>query len=210
MVNDAFNYAARDAGVKRELQADGSTLVTYNDGTKVIENAPEVERPDPHWQPDTSSSSPIEWDNKLGLDPSREGPKVPGGVDTPGKGVTTISVDAVIYFGKSVRQLIPEVEKAIAELKGLKPFGPGTFGAAHNFRSKVFGGTENATTLHASTLNVLEDTHSILESICLRCDEIVKSYRTAEELTELDAKEFNSMVSKVKGSVAGMNLGTGG
>ncbi|SDP42166.1 hypothetical protein [Lentzea jiangxiensis] len=211
MVNDAMNIATTDNIKSREQQPDGSILITYDNGDTAVSNSPnKMAPPDPNKTPDTSTAEPIKWDNSLGVDPARQGPPVPGGVDSPGKGVTRINVEAVKHFANNVRSLIPEVKKAIDELEGLRDFGPGNFGAAHRFRDKVFGGSEDGVTLRSSTLNVLLDTHSILESIVLRCDEIVKTYKTAEQLTELDAEEFTGMVSKVQGSVAGMNLGTGG
>jgi hypothetical protein len=195
-------------GEKEEVQPDGSSVIIHLDGSTSIINAPKTELRDPNWTPDTANATPIDWDNNRGLDLSRQAPVVPGGADTPGEGVHVISVDAVVYFGRSLDPLIAEVRKALEELSGLGEFGPGTFGAAHNFRAKVFGSNGDTTgSLKASTILVLQDTLSILDSIQKRCDEIAQKYRTADQLTELDAEEFTSMVSKVQSSVSGMNLG---
>jgi hypothetical protein len=194
-------------------QEDGSWLVKYDNGDTVLLGGPTPPKPDAGWTPDTSNSqNGNPWDIYKGSQPPfPPPPNVPGGTDNPGKGVNVVSVDAIKYYANSIRALLPVITGAIKELDELaaRGFGPGSFGAANNFKSKVFGagGGQGDATLLASTRQVFVEAETIINEVAARCDEIAQKYTTVDALTELDAQEFNQMVANVKAKVDNLPLG---
>ncbi|PWK84417.1 hypothetical protein C8D88_10832 [Lentzea atacamensis] len=170
-------------------------------------------KPDGSWTPDPSSAQQGDpWDPLKGSDPPfPEAAKVPGGAETPGKGVNVISVDAINTYAVNIETLLPVITSSIKELDDLAAsgFGAGNFGAANNFKAKVFGGSggQGSATLLASTRAVFVEAETIIKEIAARCREIAQKYKTASELAELDAKEFTEMVSTVKAKVDNLPLG---
>ncbi|SFR29917.1 hypothetical protein SAMN04488564_12410 [Lentzea waywayandensis] len=195
-------------------QEDGSWVGKYENGDTVIwsgDSSPP--KPDPDWKPDTSNTQLGDpWDiHKGNHPPLPPAPKVPGGTETPGKGVKVINVDAIKLYANNIRSLKRVITQAIKELDDLatRGFGAGNFGAANNFKSKVFGGAsgKNTATLLESTRQVFVEAETIIDEVSARCFEIAQKYKTADELTELDVKEFSSMVGSVKAKVSNLPLG---
>jgi hypothetical protein len=212
-VHPAGHSSTRSDFDKATKLEDGRWLVRYNNGDTIYVGGSPPAKPDGSWTPDTTKSQNGDpWDILKGSDPPfPTPPQVPGGADSPGKGVNVVSVDAVKYFASSIKALLPVVTGTIKELDDLasRGFGPGNFGAANNFKAKVFGGGDGAgsATLLASTRQVFVEAETILTEISARCDEIAQKYATADELTELDADEFTQMVSNVKSRVDNLPLG---
>lgn len=198
-------------------QEDGSWLLKYSNGDTFYSGGPkqDVPKPDPDWKPDTASvQNGDPWDIGKGTHPPLpDAPNVPGGADTPGKDVNVISVDAIKYYANSIRALKPVITQSIRELDDLaaKGFGPGNFGAANNFKAKVFGaaGGQGDNTLLTSTRQVLVESETIINEVAARCDEIAQKYKSADELTEMDADEFNKAVAGVKSKMDNLALGAG-
>lgn len=200
--------------VSATKQDNGSWLLKYDNGDTVYSGGPAVDKPDPNWTPDTSMATDRDpWDIYKGSQPPfQTPPNVPGGVDSPGKGVNVISVDAIRYYATSIRALLPVIRDTIKDLDGLAAdgFGPGNFGAANNFKAKVFGTGDgkSGASLITSTRQVFVAAETIINEVSSRCDEIVQKYKTADELTELDADEFTRMVANVSAKVNDLPLGT--
>ncbi|MEU3650069.1 hypothetical protein AB0E59_42355 [Lentzea sp. NPDC034063] len=181
--------------------------------TRFLDDGPAPAKPDPNWTPDPSTANSDPWDIYKGsIPPLPDPPKVPGGVDNPGKDVKVINVDAVKYYGNSLREMIPVIKGAITELDDLNSFEPGYFGVAMDFKAKVFGAGSSSggdgTTLIASTRQVFVEAQMIVEEVAARCDDIVRKYKTADQLSKLDADDFTQMVSNVQSKVSGMTLGS--
>ncbi|HEX8864021.1 MAG TPA: hypothetical protein VF821_00055 [Lentzea sp.] len=200
--------------VSATMQDDGRWLLKYDNGDTVYSGGSNsIPKPDPNWTPNTTNSQNGDpWDIYKGSQPPfPPPPNVPGGNDTPGKGVHVISVDAIKLYANNIRALKPVITQTIKELDDLaaKGFGPGNFGAANNFKSKVFGaaGGQSGATLLASTRQVFVEAETIINEVSARCDEIATKYKNADELTELDAKEFGTMVSNVKSKIDNLPLG---
>jgi hypothetical protein len=201
--------------VSATKHADGTYTIKYDNGDTTSYGTPVVAKPDPNWRPDTSGANSDAWNSTKGTDPPFTAPPaIPGGPETPGKGVTVISVDAIKLYATNIEALLPTITSTLAELDDLSAsgFGAGYFGAANNFKGKVFGGANsaNTATLLASTRTVFTEAESIIKSIALRCREIAQKYKTADELTKLDAEEFGHMVSTVKTKVDALPLGAAG
>lgn len=170
-----------------------------------------VPQPDPNWVPDTSNSQHGDpWDNLKGSDPPfPKPPLVPGGNDTPGKGVVAVNVDAVKYYAMAIRSMLPVLDGIVKELDDLQPFGAGHFAAGHNFRAKVFGNDDKSSgsTLLASTRQVFVEAQSVIREVSARCDDIVRKYKSADDLGKMDADDFRQMVSGVSNRVDALSLG---
>ncbi|MFS8104237.1 hypothetical protein LFM09_44725 [Lentzea alba] len=199
--------------VSATKQENGSWLLKYDNGDQVYSGGPAVPKPDASWTPDTSGAQNGDpWDIYKGSQPPfPPAPNVPGGADSPGRGVTVVSVEAIRYYASSIRALLPVIAGAIKELDDLaaRGFGPGNFGAANNFKAKVFGGAsgQSGATLLVSTRQVLVEAETIINEVAARCDEIVQKYRNADELSDMDAAEFTRMVATVKSRVDNLPLG---
>jgi len=197
-------------------QADGTWLIKFDNGDTQVWGGTPAPKPDPTWKPDTgSANSGDPWDIYKGsVPPFQTPPAVPGGHETPGKGVHVISVDAIRTYATNIEALLPTITATIAELDDLSAsgFGAGNFGAANNFKAKVFGGanSQSGSTLLASTRTVFTEAETIIKSVAQRCREIAQKYKTADELTKLDADEFGRMVSGVKSKVDNLPLGAAG
>lgn len=171
------------------------------------------EKPKADWQPDTGNADngdPWHIHKTIGVDPTP--PLVPGGVETPGKGVHVVSVKAIQLYATNIELLLPEITRGITLLDELsaRGFGAGNFGAANNFKSVVFGAAsgQNGSTLLASTRSVFVESETIIKEIAARCREIARRYQNTSDLSELDAEEFGNMVSIVKSKVDGLPLGS--
>lgn len=199
--------------VSATKHADGTYTIKYDNGDTTTFGTPVVEKPPADWRPDTTGVNADPWNSSKGTTdpPLPAPPAIPGGADTPGKGVNVISVDAIKLYATNIEALLPTITSTITELDDLSSsgFGAGYFGAANNFKAKVFGGANsaNTATLLASTRTVFTEAESIIKSIALRCREIAQKYKTADELTTLDAEEFGHMVSTVKTKVDALPLG---
>ncbi|MET9631664.1 hypothetical protein ABZX92_29795 [Lentzea sp. NPDC006480] len=192
---------------------DGSWKLRYHNGETTYSGGPALPKPDPNSTPNTENTQMGDpWNIYKGSQPPfPDAPSVPGGTETPGKGVHVISVDAITLYAKNIRALLPVIAQTIKELDDLaaRGFGPGNFGAANNFKTKVFGagGGQDEATLLASTRQVFVEAETIINEVAARCDEIAQKYKTAGELAAMDASDFTSMVANVKAKVDNLPLG---
>jgi hypothetical protein len=169
-------------------------------------DGPTPPKPDGHWQPDPSHLPGEPWDvNKGAYPPFQEPGRVPGGNDTPGKGVEVVSVEAIKIFANNIESLLPTITTMIAEIDALraKGVGPGNFGSAKNLGVKVVGPNnlvDQTRALYVEAQNVIKET-------VLVCRSMAATYKTAAELSELDAAEFKQKVTGVKSKIDGLSLG---
>ncbi|MEV5541686.1 hypothetical protein AB0L13_33055 [Saccharopolyspora shandongensis] len=183
-------------------------------GTTTLGDTPP--RPDGTWTPNTSNAEGGNpWDiNKGAYPPFPGSPKVPGGSEHPGKDVQVINVEAIKIYANNIEALLPVVTTVLRELDDLeaKGFGPGSFGAGNNLKGKVLGSgsQQGGASLVPSIRTVYTEAQTIIKEVVARCRDIAKKYKTAHELSELDAQEFKQMVTGVKSKVDGLTLGTTG
>lgn len=133
-------------------------------------------------------------------------PSVPGGSDTPGKGVTKVSTAAMKTFITNVNALQDPLKKSQADLKALEgQLAPGTFPSAVALRKSVDGGDGG---LIDQTITSLE---SIIQAVAGLNDafgKMVKVYASTEELNNVKSKDFGRLMEETSGAIN--SLGNGG
>lgn len=126
-------------------------------------------------------------------------PPVPGGPDTPGKGVTTVSTDAIRTFAANLQLLEAPIRSALTATSDVN-IHAGAFNQAFVLARKIGGDGQ----LRDSTRLVLTNALDALAEIRAACLKLVAEYDTAEELNKADADRFNELVLGAKTVISGM------
>jgi len=126
-------------------------------------------------------------------------PPVPGGADTPGKGVTSVSTDAIRTFAANLLLLEDPIRTALKGTDNVN-IHAGAFNQAFVLTRKIGGDGQLLTSTRAVLTNALD----ALESIRAACFKLVAEYDTAEELNEADANKFNELILDAKTVISSM------
>ncbi|MDX8149476.1 hypothetical protein SK854_45650 [Lentzea sp. BCCO 10_0061] len=166
--------------------------------------------PNPDWTPSTAGAAGDPW-NPDAVFPWQPPPPVPGGVDTPGQGLNVVNVDAIITYANNLEALQPFMTNMIDSMDFVlsKRFGAGAFGAANNLEATVVGngGQNGGASLVGSIRSVLVEAETIMKDMVVKCREIAAKYKTADDLTKLDADDFKQIVTGVNAKISGLSLG---
>jgi hypothetical protein len=132
-------------------------------------------------------------------DPGVTLPPVPGGTNTPGRGVTTVSTQAIRTFAANLLLLEEPIRTALTGMAGVD-VRPGAFNQAFVLANKIDGDGE----LRDSTRDVLTKALDALVAIRQACHRIVTEYDTAEELNNADATRFQELVNSANSIITGL------
>ncbi|MFB9909021.1 hypothetical protein [Allokutzneria oryzae] len=142
-------------------------------------------------------------------------PRVPGGSETPGKGVTTVSTEALKLFAGNIRSLLPALREVRTRLLDVK-LAPGAFYDAHQLMVKVVGAGDAGTGgLQPTTLKFVENAINAITVTADELDKLASAYATAEELNRMTGMDLGEHIERAKGYIttavgAPVGVGSGG
>ncbi|MFE0023578.1 hypothetical protein [Amycolatopsis sp. NPDC059021] len=138
-----------------------------------------------------------------GLNPgdSVKAPPVPGGGETPGKGVTTVNTKAMKNLAQHLDELLPPLKSTQERIAGVK-LRPGGFQTAVNLSKSVDNIKDATGATLRSVVEVVAETSDALKRIALK-------YESAEEANKMTGDDFGKYFSQTSGWVNAMGGGSG-
>jgi hypothetical protein len=131
-------------------------------------------------------------------------PPVPGGADTPGKGVTTINTKAMQTYASNIDALIQPLRDSANALQSVN-IKPGVFPAALELSKSINTGEtglrDASYTVLNNLVNALVDVHDALRLMASKYDK-------AEDLNEISAGDYANYMAIAAGRVNAV-IGTG-
>jgi hypothetical protein len=158
-------------------------------------------------QVDQAKVVPFDVNNNVPNDPNHDfgtqgqvpPPDVPGGHDTPGKGVTAVSTDAMKTFVSNLKQLNDPLQTSYTKL-GTVDVRAGGFHEAFTLRDKIMGDTG----LAASTQKFIGNTRETLADIANAADALALKYTNAEDFNSMTGADLGTYVSELNGDINGL------
>jgi hypothetical protein len=129
-------------------------------------------------------------------------PKVPGGSDTPGKGVTTVNMEAMKVYAKNLAEIVAEgspLRKVYADLDDVSVRGGG-FGTASKLTNKISG----AGGLRDATKLTIGDMIRAISEVSDAMLKISANYEQAEDLNKMTNDAYVSYLGQASGDINGM------
>ena len=133
------------------------------------------------------------------IDPQVHLPPVPGDTTHPGRGVVTVSTQAIRTFATNMQLLEEPIRTALNGMNGVD-VRAGAFNQAFVLAQRIEGDGE----LRDSTRTVLTKALNALVEIRQACNRLVAEYDTAEELNGADADRFGELVLGATTVINGM------
>jgi hypothetical protein len=150
-------------------------------------------------QYNSTTDHPHEEHHNFTDGPNFESPAVPGGSDTPGKGVTMVSTTALRTFAENIRSLWDPLDQAANSIQHV-PVRAGGFQVAFNLDKAVSGEGGVVT----QTRDFINQVQIVLEKVVNAANAVAHSYNTAEELNGMTSKQLGEYVTQLSGQVNGL------
>ncbi|MBB4687593.1 WXG100 family type VII secretion target [Amycolatopsis jiangsuensis] len=125
-------------------------------------------------------------------------PPVPGGSDTPGKGVTAVNTEAMRTFAKNLETLADGPIKDLEhKLDGVQ-LKPGIFLTANE---KIFQPILGSNALRDTSKTAIHDLVRALGDMSEAVNTAAKAYENADEVNKMTADEYNEYFNEVNGQI---------
>ncbi|MEC3975221.1 hypothetical protein [Amycolatopsis sp. H20-H5] len=131
-----------------------------------------------------------------GIDEAALQPAVPGGSDTPGKGVTTVSTEAIKTFANNMQSLVVPLMYADEMLKQIK-VAPGALPASFVLKGKVDG-------LVPATQEFVSVVKKALVEVVKTANSMALHYKNAEEFNKMTGKDLGEFVHNIRPMINGL------
>jgi hypothetical protein len=203
-ITDGQIFQMPDGTIFR-YHVDPSGTYQTADGTK-YDLLPGFGKPDASKIPDSSAVGDFKPDPKPGdiVTP----PPVPGGTDTPGKGVTAVNTAAMKTYAQNLDSLVADNGplKNISHAMDTMVVKAGGFRGAAALTTKVTGdsGIRNA------AQKTLADMVTVITNISDSVKKMSANYESAEEANKMSKDDYIKYLSQVSGQINGMGGGSDG
>lgn len=139
---------------------------------------------------------PGDPDHEFDDDDSFDPPPVPGGDETPGKGVTTVSTEAITLFANNIEKLYGPMDELIKDLEAVE-FAPGALPASFVLKSDIAGDKG----LVPGSVTFINQVRDALAQIVNSARSLASAYQNHEEFNKMTGKDLGEFISQLKGSI---------